>query len=171
MDNLESAYIELSDCRKQMDASVQTAQVKSLLSGLSKARTDQISQARSFKVQFNPTTLRFTAGVDVKPKEKSSLTKNEDGSKNTCIVSDEFKPLTLQVQLIFDRSIYIDSSVQPEVEGFLAILKNPYIRQAAFHWGRLYYVGKLKNLDANYTMFNPLGIPVRATLDLTMEVF
>lgn len=168
----ESAYIELKDCREGQPASLPTSQTRSVLSGLSAKRSAAMASAKTFKVQFNPATLSFSSGTQTEPEEKKSLTRGENGQVAECNVTDEYKPLTLSFQLVFDRSnSLIDTSIQPEVEGFLAIIKNPYIRQVAFHWGTMYYSGKITNMKVNYTMFSLVGIPMRATVDMTMEVY
>lgn len=168
----ESAYIELKDCREGQPASLPTSQTRSVLSGLSAKQSAAAAAAKIFKVQFNPAALSFSAGARTEPEEKKSLTRGEDGQVAECNVTDEYKPLILSFQLVFDRSNSLtDSSVQPEVEGFLAIIKNPYIRQVAFHWGSMYYSGKITGMKVNYTMFGLTGIPMRATVDMTMEVY
>ena len=60
------------------------------------------------------------------------------------------------------------TSVQTEVEGFIAALRNPNTRLMTFNWGRICYSGVLRSVGVNYTMFNPLGEPVRATVDLSI---
>ncbi|MCR4909361.1 MAG: hypothetical protein K5985_11080 [Lachnospiraceae bacterium] len=60
------------------------------------------------------------------------------------------------------------TSVQPEVEGFIGILRNRYTRLITFHWGKMSYTGVLRSVSATYTMFDPLGQPVRAKVDLTI---
>jgi len=61
-----------------------------------------------------------------------------------------------------------NNTVQPEVEGFIAALRNKYTRLITFHWGDFNYTGILKNVTANYTMFNIAGRPIRATVDLNL---
>ena len=63
------------------------------------------------------------------------------------------KKLSVSMKLVFDRSIYIDSSVQPEIESFLSMIKNPYIRQVTFCWGKMYYKGIIKRTGANRNGF------------------
>ncbi len=60
------------------------------------------------------------------------------------------------------------NTVQPEVEGFIAALRNEKTRLITFHWGDFNYSGVLKNINATYQMFNINGEPIRATVDLTM---
>ncbi len=60
------------------------------------------------------------------------------------------------------------TSVQPEVEGFIGALRNRYTRLISFHWGNMAYTGVLRSVNATYTMFDPLGQPVRARVDMTI---
>ncbi len=59
-------------------------------------------------------------------------------------------------------------SVQTEVEGFIAALRNRRTRLVTFNWGNLCYTGVLRSVGANYTMFNPNGEPIRATVDMSI---
>lgn len=59
-------------------------------------------------------------------------------------------------------------SIQTEVEGFIAALRNPNTRVVTFNWGNICYTGVLRSVGANYTMFNPNGEPVRATVDMSL---
>ena len=59
-------------------------------------------------------------------------------------------------------------SIQTEVEGFISALRNSRTRLLTFNWGNFCYSGVLRSVGANYTMFNPNGEPVRATVDLSL---
>ncbi len=61
-----------------------------------------------------------------------------------------------------------DNSVQAEVEGFMAALRSAYTRRITFHWGTMNYTGILNRVSAEYTMFNVLGLPIRAYVDLSL---
>ena len=61
---------------------------------------------------------------------------------------------------------YDSHSVQPDVEAFTAMLRDPMKRLVIFTWGTMSYQGMLNNISAEYTMFNVLGEPVRATVSL-----
>lgn len=60
------------------------------------------------------------------------------------------------------------NSIQKEVEGFIAALRNKDTRLITFHWGEFNYSGILRSVGANYSMFNPDGEPVRASVDLSI---
>ena len=59
-------------------------------------------------------------------------------------------------------------TVQNQVEGFIAAHRNKDTRIITFHWGEFNYSGVLRSVSATYTMFNPVGAPVRATVDLSI---
>ncbi len=59
-------------------------------------------------------------------------------------------------------------TVQPEVEGLIAALRDERTRLVTFHWGDFYCTGVLRNVNAVYTMFSINGRPIRATVDLTI---
>lgn len=61
-----------------------------------------------------------------------------------------------------------DNSVQAEVEGFIAALRSRYTRRITFHWGTMTYTGILSRVSSQYTMFNVLGQPIRAYVNLSM---
>ncbi len=59
-------------------------------------------------------------------------------------------------------------TVQYQVEGFIAALRNRNTRIVTFHWGDFNYTGVLRSISATYTMFNPVGAPIRATVDMSI---
>ncbi|MBQ6442999.1 MAG: hypothetical protein IJJ13_10480 [Lachnospiraceae bacterium] len=58
--------------------------------------------------------------------------------------------------------------VQGAVEGFVAAMRNKYTRQVCFEWGDLYYQGEFKSVNATYTMFDSVGRPVRAKVNMSI---
>lgn len=60
-------------------------------------------------------------------------------------------------------------SVQKPVEGLLSLVNFRKTRQIIFYWSNMFFHGELTDVVANYTMFNKLGHPIRATVDLTMQ--
>ncbi len=62
----------------------------------------------------------------------------------------------------------VGSSIQPEVEAFIAALRDPGTRMVSFNWGDMHYEGILNQANAVYTMFNLNGQPCRGYVDLTI---
>lgn len=167
---LETAYIQVFDNRSFDTSLLPTSVTKSILSGLSTERNDKIAQSNTIKVQFNPQTLTFGMTQRDKIKVKADISNSEAGDAQTAPAEEADGQLRVSMELIFDRTIYIDSSVQPEVERFLALIKNPFVRQVAFYWGKMCYKGVVKSISAEYVLFNTLGTPTRAKVSLTIEI-
>lgn len=59
-------------------------------------------------------------------------------------------------------------TVRPQVEGFLAALRDENHRTLIFQWGNIRYTGILNAVSASYTMFNTAGNPIRAQVQIGM---
>ncbi|MCR5054149.1 MAG: hypothetical protein K6A69_04835 [Lachnospiraceae bacterium] len=59
-------------------------------------------------------------------------------------------------------------SVQVVVEAFIAALRNNKTRRLRFQWGEMCYEGVLNRLNTTYTMFDILGRPTRAEVEMTI---
>lgn len=57
-------------------------------------------------------------------------------------------------------------SVRPQVEGFIGALHDEKTRSITLAWGQMRYKGILNAVDAEYTMFNMSGNPIRAVVNL-----
>lgn len=167
---LETAYLEIFDYREQMPVQETDKIAKQALSGMSGKRNAS-QQSSIMKVQFNPDSLNFHVGAPVEEKKRFNINRNEDGIVEEADVEKCQNAVTVSMKLIFDRSIYEDNSVQHEVEGFFAMVQNPYVRKVAFHWGKQYYMGKIKEMKAEYQLFDENGTPMRATVEFSIELF
>ena len=165
---METAYIEVYDCREFDNEPLSDAVTKSVLGG--KQSAPAAGSVTTMKVQFNPSSLRFSSGGMESGKEKSDVTHEKNGQARTAPAENSSELVRVGVKLIFDRTIYEDSSVQTEVERFIAIVRNPYVRQVAFYWGTMCYRGVVKSVNAEYVLFNQKGIPMRATVDFSIDV-
>lgn len=169
---METAYIEVYDCRNFDTAPLSGAAAKNALAGKKSGQASE--DVTRIKVQFNPSSLQFTSGDAASKaeagKEKADISRNENGETRTAPAENTSNLVRVKMKLIFDRTIYVDSSVQPEVERFIALVKSPYVRQVAFYWGMMCYKGVVKGVDAEYVLFNEEGIPMRATIDFSLEI-
>ena len=146
-----------------------------------------------FYVQFNPNELSLS-GYAGRPVKRMDFSKEGIAPEYTMANPR----ITMNVKLIFDKtdpqdafmgdklnmsatSIATggvkavrsltgkkDNSVQTEVEGLIAALRSTYTRRITFHWGTMNYTGILNRVSAQYTMFNVLGLPIRAYVDLSL---
>ncbi len=60
-------------------------------------------------------------------------------------------------------------SVRRQTEGLMSLLMTKRTRQIIFVWNNMFFHGELLSVDINYTMFNKLGNPIKATVDLQIQ--
>jgi len=152
------------------------------------------SRKKLYEVQFNPSSLRLS-GHNGGPVNKMDY--NAGSAKELGRVPVK-ATISLSVDLLFDSMDPKDSfmgdkadlsltgfaegvadlgmtlgkkkkkTIQREVEGFIAALRNNNTRLITFHWGDLCYSGVLMRVSVEYTMFNVTGEPVRAKVGLSL---
>jgi hypothetical protein len=151
---------------------------------------------KRYKVQFNPKELTLNSSQAMTSKG-SAEQKEKDTPKNVPIAHSPPK-ITLLTTLIFDEVNLYDSfmserlttglasmatnaatavakhgfgkkwTVQPQVEGLIAALRNPYTRTILFTWNEFMFEGILNQISAEYTMFSVDGHPVRAKVRIRL---
>ncbi len=181
--------------RKAMDKNYQPVAPKDRSHNVNKYVN---AKAKYFTVQFNPNTLRLSghSGGLVRKTNFNAATQQNNNSglqygpgktyiefavtlffdkvdPQDAFLGDKLAPsLTNMGKGIAKLGMKIankkKNTVQPEVEGLIAALRNDNTRLITFHWGNLSYPGILKSVTANYVMFNVSGEPIRATVDLSM---
>lgn len=117
------------------------------------------------------------------------------------VQSGEPAEVVLQVELIFDEVLAKDAfmwdkfsdlsiggavssvsgvvknikgdgyTVQNQIEGLLGLVTRHETKQVLFAWGDMIFAGEVIMIDAKYTMFNPLGHPVRGVVNLQIGEF
>lgn len=120
-------------------------------------------------VQFNPEkfTITRTAEYGVLPMKEQPYV----------VFSGEVTP-QMQIQFFFDSSGITEisgvaSTAEYDVRVFTEQFENlvyvkpnlhkpPYVK---FVWGSVTFIGYVKQVSTNYTMFNKNGMPIRATVD------
>ena len=148
-----------------------------------------------FTVQFNPSSIRLNArGGGMVP--ISNLGKEGDNQTSSIEFKALNPYITVSFTVIFDALNQADAfmeerftlgattlaknaataavtavkefTVRPQVEGFLAALRNEDHRNMVFRWGKLTYAGVLNSVSGTYTMFNTAGNPIRAEVEIGM---
>lgn len=152
---------------------------------------DLFSSGKIYEVKFNPSEITFQAYGGAKVQKM-----NFAAGKDVKIEFVDGKPrIMMNVPLVFDDYERTDAfmmekfsdptalartavtslantltgdtySVRPQVEGFIAALRNENTRKITFAWGDMSYKGMLETVSAEYTMFNMEGHPIRANVNL-----
>lgn len=60
-------------------------------------------------------------------------------------------------------------SVQDATELFVAAMTQNYTRMVGFAWNKMIFWGELVSCSVQYTMFNKMGAPIRATVDIRIR--
>ena len=149
-------------------------------------------QKRLFTVQFNPSSLRLSGHSG----GMANMLDYHEGNNNEATYGSVDTTVSLSVDLLFDSMDPQDAfagdktnlaptnvakgvanavlskkkkkTVQRQVEGLIGALRNEHTRLITFHWGDFCYSGVLRNVSAEYTMFNVPGEPVRAIVSLSI---
>lgn len=147
---------------------------------------------KTFFVQFNPSSLELSASNT--PQNKRDLTgSNEDQNESNDVATAPGIEMT--VALVFDKMNIYDAfmfdkfntgmsvttitnaasmlsdktfTVQPYVEGLISALRNRYTQSMTFRWADFSFTGRLRQMNAQYTMFSVSGHPVRAQVHLRL---
>lgn len=178
MDNeeIEKAYIQVfHNENPAMDNKPNLDVVKDKLSGNNEKDNNKGQDIDIIEVPFNPSTLSFSMRdrawslKENERKKKMSLLQSGQKEVATSFAENADSSISVSFRLIFDKTMEKNADVQPDVQQFLALVQDPYVRQVAFCWGDLLYKGLLKNVETEYVLFNALGTPTRATINLTLE--
>ncbi len=152
------------------------------------------SRRKLFTVQFNPNSLTLSGHNGGLVRKMNSI----EGSKDDVSQAYAKATISMSVDLLFDamdpQDAFMEAktnlaptnvakgianalltgnnkkktSVQRDVEGLIGALRNENTRLITFHWGSVSYSGVLRGVSAEYTMFNPVGEPVRAVVNLNI---
>lgn len=143
------------------------------------------------EVKYNPSRIRFYSNGG------NQMMPGPDGNMQVQSIMPAMT--TMQVELLFDDTNNQDAfmmekfsnltagavvsdiagivknaagdgySVQAQIEGMIALLTQSETRQVVFYWGDTAFAGEVVALEAKYTMFNPLGHPIRGKVNLTIR--
>lgn len=121
-----------------------------------------------YPIQFAPEKLQLSTVGKKKHIKRDFIEKKGIPSKNRW-EKQSFSSISLNLHLLFDRSKEESGSVRGDIEGLQkALEKCTEDTKIAFCWNEIEFSGTLKNLSAEYLMFDSLGSPVRASADLTI---
>lgn len=160
---------------------------------LLKAAEKLVTPSNQYEVKFNPSEVTFQAkgGSGTLVQKMNFATAGKVSAKFSemkthiimtvpLIFDDLERTDAFMIENISDPAAFLKSGVlsgvnqaisksytiRPQVEGFIGALHNEKTRIVKFCWGEMSYRGLLRAVDAEYTMFNREGEPIRATVNL-----
>ena len=161
----------------------------------SKARKNLLGQDQAYlamEVQYNPSSIHMQTATG----SQLDYSGGSMGNMANNMIIQNIVPTstTMNVQLIFDEVNMYDAfmvnnvnspvgaiaqaakyavekehSVQHQIEGILSLLTMDVTRQVVFYWSKMCFRGELTAVQANYTMFNKSGNPIRGVVNLSIR--
>lgn len=125
---------------------------------------------KTYIVGFNPSSLNIHAIGG----GRFSKNNYAQGGNTTSDFSEMNTRIQLDFKLYFDahaNRAWAESkndSIQPDVEAFVAALRDEGTREVEFAWGKMVYTGVMNMVDVTYTMFSTYGKPLRAEMNVSM---
>ena len=134
-------------------------------------------ESQHIDVQFNPATLRVTLSNTLKADNNGS-----SGNQSAAQYVDKSES-SLSVELVFDTSVTRDgvaanSDVRIQTKRIAEQFMKPENpdsdrpgapKRCRMQWGRFQFTGMLSSYSETLDFFAPEGIPLRATLALTLK--
>ena len=135
-------------------------------------------EAQHIEVQFNPATLKVTLANTLKADSRGG----SSGSRNAAQYIEKSES-SLAIELLFDTSIKwkavaANSDVRVQTKRVAEQFMQPQDpdsnrpkapKRCRFQWGRFQFTGMVSSYTETLDFFAPEGIPLRATLALTLK--
>lgn len=135
-------------------------------------------ERQHIEVQFNPATLKVTLSNSLKADNKGG----GSGSKNAAQFVEKSES-SLSIELLFDttikwKAVEANSDVRIQTKRIAEQFMQPQDpkskrpkapKRCRFQWGRFQFTGMVSSYSETLDFFAPEGIPLRATLALTLK--
>ena len=198
-ERLRKKRANMSDTLKkanELQKSIMSATQGALSGTLSEAdRNRLMGQDKAYlamEVQYNPSSIHMQTATG----SQLDYSGGSMGNMANNMIIQNIVPTstTMNVQLIFDEVNMYDAfmvnnvnspvgaiaqaakyavekeySVQHQIEGILSLLTMDVTRQVVFYWSKMCFRGELTAVQANYTMFNKSGNPIRGVVNLSIR--
>lgn len=177
---------------KQMDIKADASKAK-----MTSAQINAAMLAKGFipvQVQYNPSSITMNSvGGNIKNFETMGNEK-----LNSMTSTDKQTSTYLSVDLIYEDINVADAfgsqsldtkgpewgdkkafkeddefsdvySVKKPVEGLLSLMMEKETRQVIFVWNNMFFHGVMTSVSVNFTMFNKIGMPIKAKVSLQIQ--
>ena len=190
--NLSSTYTSAAKLEAALMEKTQNALSGTLSAADKNKLMGKDQEYLAMEVQYNPSSIQMqtTTGSQL------DYCGGSMGNMANNMIVQNVVPTstTMNVQLVFDEVNLFDAfmvnnvnspvgsgvqavknlvqkqySVQHQIEGILSLLTMDATRQVVFYWAKMCFRGELTAVQANYTMFNKSGNPIRGTVNLSIR--
>ena len=177
---------------KQMDVKADASKAK-----MTSAQINAAMLAKGFipvQVQYNPSSITMNSvGGNIKNfetmgNEKLNSMTSTDKQTSTYLsvdliyedinVADAFGSQSLDTKGLEggDKKAFKEDdefsdvySVKKPVEGLLSLMMEKETRQVIFVWNNMFFHGVMTSVSVNFTMFNKIGMPIKAKVSLQIQ--
>lgn len=177
---------------KQMDIKADASKAK-----MTSAQINAAMLAKGFipvQVQYNPSSITMNSvGGNIKNfetmgNEKLNSMTSTDKQTSTYLsvdliyedinVADAFGSQSLDTKGLEggDKKVFKEDdefsdvySVKKPVEGLLSLMMEKETRQVIFVWNNMFFHGVMTSVSVNFTMFNKIGMPIKAKVSLQIQ--
>lgn len=169
---------------KQMDIKADASKAK-----MTSAQINAAMLAKGFipvQVQYNPSSITMNSvGGNIKNfetmgNEKLNSMTSTDKQTSTYLsvdliyedinVADAFGSQSLDTKAFKEDDEFSDVySVKKPVEGLLSLMMEKETRQVIFVWNNMFFHGVMTSVSVNFTMFNKIGMPIKAKVSLQIQ--
>ena len=177
---------------KQMDIRADASKAK-----MTSAQINAAMLAKGFipvQVQYNPSSITMNSvGGNIKNfetmgNEKLNSMTSTDKQTSTYLsvdliyedinVADAFGSQSLDTKGLEggDKKAFKEDdefsdvySVKKPVEGLLSLMMEKETRQVIFVWNNMFFHGVMTSVSVNFTMFNKIGMPIKAKVSLQIQ--
>lgn len=177
---------------KQMDVRADASKAK-----MTSAQINAAMLAKGFipvQVQYNPSSITMNSvGGNIKNfetmgNEKLNSMTSTDKQTSTYLsvdliyedinVADAFGSQSLDTKGLEggDKKAFKEDdefsdvySVKKPVEGLLSLMMEKETRQVIFVWNNMFFHGVMTSVSVNFTMFNKIGMPIKAKVSLQIQ--
>ena len=168
---------------KQMDIRADASKAK-----MTSAQINAAMLAKGFipvQVQYNPSSITMNSvGGNIKNFETmgneklNSMTSTDKQTSTYLSVADAFGSQSLDTKgpEWGDKKAFKEDdefsdvySVKKPVEGLLSLMMEKETRQVIFVWNNMFFHGVMTSVSVNFTMFNKIGMPIKAKVSLQIQ--
>ncbi len=135
------------------------------------SREKASGEKKIVQAQFNPASLQFSMGAAQKTDSRGDIGYSQNEYKKYADHNTVSRTgIRLSMELTFDGTTQEKPDVITAADEFMYLVKNPYMRNVDFYWGRLQYSGIVESVETEFTYFTKEAAPARAKVSFSMNI-
>lgn len=119
------------------------------------------STVYTMEAEYNPSSISISSGAAL----STDAAESNEGVKK----AEKKADTQISFQLIFDSTQADEIDVACVTNGLIALMTDKTLTRLEFCWGDMSLKGQLSGIQAKFTMFSKVGVPMRATVDISLN--